>query len=152
MTRIMFVCHGNICRSPLAEFVTKDLVRKNGLSDEFLIASAATSGEETGNPVYEPVKQLMRRHSIPFEKRAAVKLRPDDYEKYDLFLVMDENNLRNIRRIFPHDPQGKIRKLLSFGGEGEDIADPWYYGNFETVYQQIVSGCQALLRSDLVSG
>lgn len=145
MIKIMFVCHGNICRSPLAEFVMKDLVKKRGLSDGFRIASGATSGEEIGNPVYPPVRDLMRRHSIPFENRAATKLQPGDYEKYDLFLVMDENNLCNIRRIFPDDPQGKIHKLLSFGGQGEDIADPWYYGNFETVYRQIVKGCTALL-------
>ena len=150
MTKIMFICHGNICRSPLAEFVMKDMVKRRGLSGKFLIASSATSGEEIGNPVFPPIQDLMRRRGIPFKDRSAVRLQPGDYAKYDLFVAMDENNLRNIRRIFPDDPREKVYKLLSFCGEDGDIADPWYYGNFEAVYEQIARGCSALLERCLL--
>ncbi len=146
MKKIMFVCHGNICRSPLAEFVMKDLVRKAGREKEFYIASAATSGEEEGNPVYPPVKELMRRHGIPFCERRAVRLSADDYGKYDLFVIMDKNNDRNIRRIFGGDPEGKIKMLLSFTGECRDVADPWYYGNFEQTYSDVFAGCTAMMK------
>lgn len=146
MDRIMFVCHGNICRSPLAEFVMKDLVNKNGLTDSFYISSAATSSEEIGNPIYPPIKDIMRRHGIPFGEHCATKLRADDYEKYDLFILMDSNNLRNIKRIFPDDPQNKIHLLLEFDGQQRDVLDPWYYGNFEDTFNDIKSGCTALLK------
>ena len=145
MKRIMFVCHGNICRSPLAEFVMKDLVSKSGREKEFYIASSATSFEEEGNPIYPPVKELMRRHGVPFSEHRATRLNGDDYGKYDLFVIMDENNRRNIRRIFRDDPEGKIHTLLSFAGESRDVADPWYYGNFEQTYNDVLTGCAALL-------
>ncbi|MCM1329174.1 MAG: low molecular weight phosphotyrosine protein phosphatase [Ruminococcus sp.] len=145
MYKIMFVCHGNICRSPMAEFIMKKLVRDEGLSENFFIASAATSTEEIGNPVYPPARRELARHGLSPEGKFAVQLKKSDYEKYDLFAVMDENNLRNIRRIFPSDPQGKVRKLLSFAGSGRDVADPWYSGDFETAYNDIFNGCTALL-------
>lgn len=146
MIKIMFVCHGNICRSPLAEFVMKDLVKKAGREKDFYIASAATSFEETGNPVYPPIIELMRRHGVPFTERRAVRLNSDDYGKYDLFVIMDKNNDRNIRRIFADDPQGKIKMLLSFTGECRDVADPWYYGNFEQTYSDVLAGCTAMIK------
>ena len=143
LIRIMFVCHGNICRSPLAEFIMKDLLRNRApaLSQNVLIRSAATSTEELGNPVYPPVRRVMREHGIPFEERRAVRLAPEDYEKYDHFILMDRNNLRNIRGIFPADPEKKIRLLFP----DRDVADPWFYGNFEQTYEDILRGCTALL-------
>ena len=150
MTKIMFVCHGNICRSPMAEFIMKDLVNKNNLGDEFLIASSATSTEEIwngiGSPVYPPAKAELQKHGISCEDKRAVLLQPDDYDKYDLFVVMDTNNLRNIKRIFKSDPLGKIKKLMDFEGSSKDVADPWYYGNFDVTFNDIYSGCQALLK------
>ena len=146
MKRIMFVCHGNICRSPLAEFVMKDIVSKAGREKDFYIASAGTSFEESGNPVYPPIKEIMLRHGIPFTERRAVRLRADDYEKFDLFVIMDKNNERNTLRIFGDDPQGKIKMLLSFAGVDRNVADPWYYGNFEQTYSDIFAGCTALMK------
>lgn len=145
MKKIMFVCHGNICRSPLAEFVMKDLVGKQGLSDEFLIESSATSSEEIGNPIYPPIKEIMRKHGVPFSEHYAKKLNPDDYEKFDLFVIMDSNNFRNIKRIFRDDSENKIHFLLEFAGIDGDVADPWYFGNFEKTYSDILIGCKALL-------
>ena len=143
--RIMFVCHGNICRSPMAEFIMKNMVKDKGLSESFFIASSATSTEEIGNPVYPPAQRELKRHGISPEGKSAVQLKKSDYDKYDVFAVMDENNLRNIRHIFPNDPQGKVHKLLEYAGSGRDVADPWYSGDFETAYNDIYSGCKALL-------
>lgn len=145
MYRIMFVCHGNICRSPMAEFIMKNMVKDKGLSESFFIASSATSTEEIGNPVYPPAQRELKRHGISSEGKSAVQLKKSDYDKYDVFAVMDENNLRNIRHIFPNDPQGKVHKLLEYTGSGRDVADPWYSGDFETAYNDIYSGCKALL-------
>ena len=146
MTRIMFVCHGNICRSPMAEFVMKKLVREAGLESEFTIASSATSTEEIGNPVYPPAREELKRHGISCTGKFAVQLKKSDYEKYDLFLVMDSNNMRNIRRIFPSDPEQKVHKLLEFAGRGDDVDDPWYTRQFETAYSDIYEGCEGLLK------
>ena len=143
--RIMFVCHGNICRSPMAEFIMKNMVKDKGLSESFFIASSATSTEEIGNPVYPPAQRELKRHGLSPAGKFAVQLKSSDYDKYDIFAVMDENNLRNIRRIFPNDPLGKIHKLLEYTGSGRDVADPWYSGDFETAYNDIYSGCAALL-------
>ena len=125
----------------------KDLVNRENLSNEFYIASAATSTEEIGNPVYPPIKEIMVKHGVPFENHRAKQLKQNDYNNFDLFVAMDENNLRNIHRIFPSDKDGKIKKLLSFCGSDRDVADPWYYGNFEQTYGDILSGCTALLES-----
>ena len=141
----MFVCHGNICRSPMAEFIMKNMVKDEGLSESFLIASAATSTEEIGNPVYPPAQRELARHGLFPTSKYAVQLKKSDYDKYDIFAVMDENNLRNIKRIFPSDPQGKVHKLLEYTGSGRDVADPWYSGDFETAYNDILDGCKALL-------
>lgn len=143
--RIMFVCHGNICRSPMAEFIMKNMVKDKGLSESFFIASSATSTEEIGNPVYPPAQRELKRHGLSPTGKFAVQLKSSDYDKYDIFAVMDENNLRNIRRIFPNDPQGKVHKLLEYTGSDRNVADPWYSGDFETAYNDIYSGCEALL-------
>lgn len=142
----MFVCHGNICRSPMAEFVMKKLVREAGLEAGFVIASSATSTEEIGNPVYPPAREELKRHGISCAGKYAVQLRKSDYEKYDLFLVMDSNNMRNISRIFPTDPEHKVHKLLEFAGRSDDVADPWYTRRFEIAYNDIYEGCEGLLK------
>lgn len=149
MIKIMFVCHGNICRSPMAEFVLKDMVKKAGRENEFVIASSATSTEEiwggVGNPVYPPARDELKKHGISCEGKRAVQVKKSDYENYDYLICMDENNMRNIRRIISSDPENKIVKLLSFTGENRNVADPWYSGDFETCYRDIYNGCKALL-------
>ena len=144
MKRIMFVCHGNICRSPMAEFVFKDIISKRGISESFSVASAATSTEEIGNPVYPPAKAELARHGIFADGKRAVQLDRRDYEKYDLFVGMDSANIRNMHRIFGSDPNGKIVKLLDYVGGG-DVADPWYTGDFDTTYRDVLRGCEAML-------
>ncbi len=145
MTKILFVCLGNICRSPLAEFVMKDLVRQRGLENEFLIASAATSDEELGNPIYPNMAQTMRRHKLPFSDHRATQLRRRDYDAYDYLIGMDSWNLVDMRRITGGDAQGKIHRLLDFSPYPRDVADPWMTRQFETAYTDIVSGCECLL-------
>ncbi len=142
---IMFVCHGNICRSPMAEFVMKKLVRERGLEHKIQIASSAVSTEEIGNPVYPPARKELARHGISCEGKYAVQLKKSDYDKYDLFLLMDDSNLFFICRIFPDDPEQKIYKLLEYAGISGDVADPWYTGDFEKAYQDIYDGCTAVL-------
>lgn len=142
--RIMFVCHGNICRSPMAEFIMKDMLKKENLSDIF-VCSSATSTEEIGNPVYPPAKAELARHGIGCGGKYAVQIRKSDYEKYDLFLVMDSNNIRNIMRIFGDDPQEKVHKLLEYADRSGDVADPWYSGRFDVAYADIYAGCRGLL-------
>ncbi len=140
MTGILFVCHGNICRSPMAEFVMRDMVRRAGLAQEIAVASAATSAEEIGNPVYPPARRKLLEHGIDPAGKRAVQLRAGDYEKWDLLVGMDGANLRNMRRICGGDPQGKIRPLLE-----RDVADPWYTGDFEAAWRDVNEGCRALL-------
>jgi len=145
MIRILFVCHGNICRSPMAEYVMKDLVRKAGLADRFEIASAATSYEEIGNPVYPPARRELQRHGIGCAGHAARHLERTDYDRYDWLVGMEAVNLRNMRRICGGDPDAKMALLLSFAGSDAEIDDPWYTGRFEEVYRQIETGCRAML-------
>ena len=145
MVKVLFICHGNICRSPMAEYLLRDMVRRQGLAAQFQIASAATSREEIGNDVYPPARAELRAHGIPVGHRAAVQVTPRDYDAYDWLLTMDENNARNLRRILPHDPDGKIRALLSFAGLQRGIADPWYTDDFGTTYDDLVLGCTAFL-------
>ena len=146
MTKILFVCHGNICRSPMAEFVMKDLVKKTGREAEFEIASAATSTEEIGNPVYPPARRELAAHGIGCAGHAARQLRRDDYAYYDLLIGMDGANVRNMRRICGGDPDGKIRLLLDFAGRpGQEVADPWYTGDFTATWRDVEAGCKGLL-------
>ena len=142
MIKIMFVCHGNICRSPMAEFVFRDMIKKAGVQDRFFVASSATSTEEIGNSVYPPAKAELKKHGINCDGKRSVQLRFDDYDKYDLFIGMDNANIRNMTRIFGKDPQNKIRKL-----NAADVADPWYYGNFDVTYADVEKGCRTLLES-----
>ena len=149
MIKVMFICHGNICRSPMAEFVLKDMVKKLKIANEFEIASSATSREEiiggVGNPVYPPAKQELAKHGISCSGKTAVQLTKNDYDKYDFLLCMDNTNLRNAKRIIGNDFEDKLRLLLSFTEEGGSIADPWYFGNFDRTYADIVKGCKAFL-------
>ncbi len=146
MKRIMFVCHGNICRSPMAEFVFKKLIYDADCSSEFSVKSSAVSSEELGNPIYPPARRELIEQGIPFTERSAVKLAKEDYGKYDLFVVMDSSNIRNIIRIFGGDPEGKIKKLMDFTERGGDVADPWYTGDFDLAFSDILDGCTGLLK------
>ena len=143
--KIMFVCHGNICRSPLAEILFERVASKKGISEDFEAFSSATSYEEIGNPIYPPVKMLLKEKNIPFKEHYSTKLYPQDYGKYDLFIVMDENNMRNIHRIFTSDPDKKIHKLLSFAGADRDVSDPYYSGDFNKAFDDIYYGVAALI-------
>lgn len=145
MIKILFVCHGNICRSPMAEFIMKDMVKKAGLEHKFYIASAATSTEEIGNPVHYGTTERLQREGISTTGKRAVQLNKKDYNKYDYLIGMDSANIRNMKRILGENSEGKIELLLKYAGLSRDIADPWYTGNFDKTYQDIVLGCQALL-------
>lgn len=151
MTKIMFVCHGNICRSPMAEFIFKDMIRKQGLDQDFVVRSCATSTEEiwgdVGNPVYPPAQKELKKHGISCEGKRAVQLKKSDYDKYDLFIAMDSMNLRNIGRIFGNDPQNKVHKMMDYTDRKGDVADPWYTGRFDVTYTDILDGCKGLLES-----
>lgn len=143
---ILFVCHGNICRSTMAEFVLKDMVAARGVADGFSIESAATSTEEIGNPVHPGTRRMLQAHGIGgFEGKRARQLTRDDYDDYDLIIGMDEANIRNMGRMLGGDPEGKVRKLLEFAGSTRDVADPWYTGDFETTYDDVRAGCAGLL-------
>lgn len=144
--RIMFVCHGNICRSPMAEFLLKDMVKKEGLAERFLIASAGTSSEELGNPVHQETRKKLAHDHISAAGKQAVQLTAEDYAKYDLILGMDNANIRNILRIVGTDAEKKVHRLLDFTEVPRDIADPWYTGDFATAYIEVKAGCSALLK------
>ena len=146
MTKILFVCHGNICRSPMAEFLLKDMVKKAGRDDEFLIESAATSYEEIGNPVHPGTKRKLAEHGISAKGKRARKLVNSDYDDYDLFIGMDGANIRNMKRIFGGDPEGKVKLMLEYAGLSRDVADPWYTGNFDVTYDDIMLGLEGLMK------
>ena len=147
MTNILFVCHGNICRSPMAEFVMKDLVEKAGLGERLHIESAATSREEIGNPVYPPARRKLAEHGIGCEGHAARQITARDYQDFDLLIAMDSANLRNLRRFYGGDLAGKIHMLLEYAGRpGEEVADPWYTGDFQATWQDVSAGCAGLLK------
>ena len=145
MIRILFVCHGNICRSPMAEFIMKDMARKEGLADKLMIASAATSTEELGNPVYPPAREILRRHGIDCKGKVARQMAAADYEKFDLLIGMDQANIRNMQRICGGDPEGKITMLLEGTDHPRAVADPWYTGDFQATWQDVNDGCAALM-------
>lgn len=146
MTRVLFASHGNICRSPMAEFVMKDLVKKAGLESRFHIESAATSTEKIGNPVYPPARRKLVEHGIDCAGKTARQLTRADYDRFDLLIGMDRANLRNMTRICGGDPDGKIRLLLDFTERPGDVADPWYTGDFEATWRDVLEGCRGLLR------
>ena len=149
MIKILFVCHGNICRSPMAEFILKDLVKKAGLTADFHIESAAASAEEIGNPVYPPARRKLAEHGIRCDGKTARQLMRRDYDQFDLLIGMDEANLRRMRRICGGDPDGRLHLLMEFAARpGEtpgEVADPWYTRDFERTWQDILAGCQGLL-------
>ncbi len=147
MTKILFVCHGNICRSPMAEFVIKDLLQRAGLSGCAQVASAAVSAEELGNPVYPPARRKLAEHGIRCDGKTARLLQAADYQTYDLLIGMDRRNLAAMRRICGGDPDHKLRLLLDFTTQPRDVADPWYTRDFEQTWQDITTGCAALLRT-----
>ena len=148
MKKIMFVCHGNICRSPMAEFIFKRIAADAGRSADFLVSSSATSTEEiwrgVGNPIYPPAARELSRHGIPYDRREATLLLAEDYGRYDMFIGMDSNNIRNMYRIFGSDPDGKISKLMSYTDSDADVSDPWYTERFDRAYADIYAGCAAL--------
>lgn len=145
ISSILFVCHGNICRSPMAEFVMKDLLKKESV--DIKIESAATSTEAIGCRVHRGTREKLAEYGISTEGKFAVQMTKDDYNKYDLIVVMDELNLKNIFRIIESDPENKVRKLLSFAGLDKDVADPWYTDNFDETYEDILTGCRAILEN-----
>lgn len=147
MIKILFVCHGNICRSPMAEFVMKDLAEKAGLRADFHIESAATSNEEIGNPVYPPARRKLAEHSIGCSGKTARRLTKADYAQYDLLIGMDHANIRNMHRICGGDPENKIRLLMEYSRRPGEVADPWYTGDFERTWLDVLEGCQGLLET-----
>ncbi len=144
MIKIMFVCHGNICRSPMAEFIMKDLLKKEGIADVF-VASAATSTEEIGNSVHYGTREILDHLNIDYSKKKAVQLKKSDYDYYDYLIGMDSRNINNMLRIVGGDPDHKINRLMDFTDEKCDIADPWYTDNFDLTYRQVLKGCKSLL-------
>ena len=146
MIKILFVCHGNICRSPMAEFFMKDLVEKEGMAEHFHIESAATSTEEIGNPVYPPARRKLSEHGISCQGHAARQIRHEDYDKFDFIIGMDEANLRNMRRFFGSDSENKISLLMDYTDTPGNVADPWYTGDFEKTWQDIDRGCRGLFK------
>ncbi len=149
MIKILFVCHGNICRSPMAEFVMKDMVEKKGIAEDFYIASAATSTEEIGNGVHHGTRKKLAKYDISTEGKRAVQLKKSDYDKYDYIIGMDSWNMRNMKRMLPEDVDNKIHLLLDFSDNPRDIADPWYTGDFDATYDDILEGCTALMNKIL---
>ena len=148
MKKILFVCHGNICRSPMAEFVMKDLIKKAHRENDFYIESAATSTEEIGNNVYPPARRKLAEHNISCTGKTARQMQRSDYDKFDMLVGMDSYNIRNMERICGGDPEGKIHLLKEFSGDYGDVADPWYTGNFEATWQDVLKGCTAILEKE----
>ena len=145
MTKVLFVCHGNICRSPMAEFILKDMVKKAGVDTEFEIKSAATSTEEIGNPVYPPAKAKLAEHGISCKGKTAVQITKEDYEYYDYIIAMDRHNLSNMKRFVGDDKKKKVSLMMDYTDRGGDVADPWYTGDFETTWKDIYEGCRGFL-------
>lgn len=150
MIKVLFICHGNICRSPMAEFIFKDLIKKKGIEDKFFVSSCATSTEEiwgdVGNPVYPPARDELKKHGISCEGKRAVQLKKSDYGEYDYLIAMDSNNIRNMNRMLGGDPDGKVSKLMDYTDRRGDVADPWYSDRFDVAYRDIYDGCVGLLK------
>lgn len=151
MKRILFICHGNICRSPMAEFIMKDLVKKHGVEGKYHIESAAVSEEEIGNPIYPMARQCLTKHGVPFDPmKRARRVVPSDYDNFDRLICMDGSNLRWLKWIIPDDPQCKVSLMMSFAGENRDVVDPWYPPcDFDTTFHDIKTACEAMLKKDL---
>lgn len=145
--KILFVCHGNICRSPMAEFVMKDLVRQMGIEQQFEIASAATSREEIGNTVYPPARRKLAEHGISCDGKTSRQITMDDYRHYDYIIAMDQNNLRNLRKMLGEDVDNKISLLMDYTSRPADVADPWYTGDFDATWNDVVEGCKGFITS-----
>ena len=145
MIKVLFVCHGNICRSTMAQYVMQDLVNRQGLADHFYINSAATSMEEIGNPVHRGTRAKLKEVGIPCGDHRAVQMQRSDYDKYDYLIGMEERNRRNMLRILGSDQEGKVSLLLDYAGSHGNIVDPWYTGDFTTTYSDIVRGCEGFL-------
>ena len=149
MKKVLFICHGNICRSPMAEFIFKKMITERNLDHRYSVSSSATSREEiwgnVGNPVYPPARAELKKHGIDCGDKRAVQLNESDYEKYDLFVGMDSRNISNMQRMLGGDPEKKIRKLMDYTPRGGDVADPWYTDRFDVTYRDISEGCEALL-------
>ena len=145
--RILFVCHGNICRSPMAEYMFRSMVEEAGRADEFEISSAATSTEEIGEPVYPPARQKLAEHGISCKGKTARQMNSSDYNRYDLLIGMDSWNIRNMNRICGGDPEGKIHMLMDYTNRPGEVADPWYTDDFEATWRDVLEGCQALLKT-----
>lgn len=146
MVNVLFVCHGNICRSPMAEFIFKKMVRDAGLEGEYYVESAAVSAEDLGSPVYPPARRCLTSHGIPYDSTKCARLVSGaDYGRFDFIIIMDRQNRRWLSRIIPDDPQGKVHQMMSFCGVDRDVADPWYTGDFEASYRDITAGCKAFL-------
>lgn len=145
MTKILFICHGNICRSPMAEFMMKDFLSSKGAAGNFYVESAATSREEIGNDIHRGTRGILDREGIPYCRRRARQVTRADYDNFDYLIIMDEENRRGLSRIIPADPENKIHKLMEYAGEDRDVADPWYTGNFDVTYKDIDKGCRGFL-------
>ena len=147
MIKILFICHGNICRSPMGEYILKDMLEKRGMSQDFYVESAATSTEELGNPVYPPARNKLKEHGIDCRGKTARQITKADYKNFDYIFCADSYNIKNAMRIFGSDPAGKVRRLLDITDNPRDIADPWYTGNFDITYDDIIEGCEAFLNT-----
>lgn len=145
MHKILFICHGNICRSPMAEMIFKNLLRERKMEQRFFVASAATSREEIGNPVYPPARAELARHGVAVERRGARQVTRQDYAEYDLLIAMDHFNLRNLHRMLDGDPEGKVHLLMDYTNRPGEVADPWYNDRFDIAYRDILEGCEGLL-------
>ena len=143
--KILFICHGNICRSPMAEYLFRHLAETRGLGAKFSVDSAATSTEEIGNPVHHGTRKILKAHGISTDGKYAVQLKTSDYQKYDYLIGMEQRNVTNMMKILKYDPQGKVHRFLDFTDNPRDIADPWYSGDFQRTYEDVWEGCQALL-------
>ena len=151
MIKVLFICHGNICRSPMAEYIFKNLINNIGLTDYFEVSSAATSREEIGNDIYPPAKRVMTKHGIPFDKRQAWQITERDVDYYDHIIAMDQNNLRNLQRMFGLERMKKVSLLMDYTDRPGNVSDPWYTGDFDTAFQDIKEGCEGLLNMTLYS-